>query len=152
MISNNVTIYGNTVSSRKRLDVTSKTQKVYGLNFPIGKNIERGFFSKESGLELVKSMVRQAVRTETGERLMLPDFGCGLKRFLFEALDEQTFSEIRDSIVRTITKYVPGADILKLKVAPLDIYGYEGLQALVVTLTLRIKELESVLDVEVEVV
>lgn len=153
MLSNSVSVYGATTSSRRKLDVTSQTKKVYGLNYPIGKSPNRGHFSKESGLELVRSMVRQVVLTEQGERLMLPDFGCGLKRFLFEQLDEQTFLEIKDSIVRNMTKYVPGVDIVKLNISPLDKYGTEGLQALIVTLTLRIKELDnSVLEVGVEVI
>lgn len=153
VISNSVLVFGNIPNNLKKSDISSKTRKIYGLNYPIGKGIARGFFSKESGLELVKSMLKQALLTETGERLMLQDFGCGLKRHLFEPLDEQTFTEIRNSIVTTITKYVPGVSVVKLNVAPLDKYGLEGLQALIVSLTVRIKELDnSIFEVGVEIV
>ena len=153
MISNNISVFGAAVSNSRKLSSTSQIKRVYGLNYPIGKMTNKGYFSEEAGFELVRSMIRQAILTEQGERLMLPDFGCGLKRYLFEQLDEQTFLEIKTSIVRTLTKYVPGVDILKLGIAPLDKYGTEGLQALVVSLTLQIKELDnSILELGVEIV
>lgn len=142
--SQTVTQIGKNPSKSQSIEITSKTRKIIGLKYPLGKLPQtKGYFSRETGLSLVKSMLRQALLTEKGERVMLPNFGCGLKRYLFEPLDEKTFLEIKENIVTTITQYVPGVEILKLNITPLDSYGVEGLQALKITLTCKLSELEN---------
>ena len=37
-----------------------------------------------SGIELVRQSIETILDTEPGERIMLPDFGCGLRRYLME--------------------------------------------------------------------
>lgn len=142
--SRTITQLGGQVFKAQQAEVTSKTRKVNGLRFPLGKlPLTRGYFSKETGISLVKSMLRQALLTEKGERLMLPDYGCGLKRYLFEPMDETLFLEIKSNILTTINKYVPGVEILKLKISPLDSYGVEGLQAIKITLSCKLTEIEN---------
>lgn len=52
----------------------------------------------------VGHMVRQVLLTTPGERIDLPDFGCGLRRLVFaphtEALDATTQMLVRTSLVR----------------------------------------------------
>lgn len=99
---------------------------------------------KTSGIELVKNNLIQLLRTERGERVMLPDFGCNLRKYLFEPLDEETFRSIKNEILTTINKYAVGVNILKLSVSPLDSYGIEGLQAIQVKLIAQLSELQEV--------
>lgn len=40
--------------------------------------------------------------TAPGERVMQPTFGCGLKKMVFETLNEATITEIRDLIERAV--------------------------------------------------
>src|SRR4051812_41780883 len=40
--------------------------------------------------------------TRPGERIMLPDYGCDLRRFLFRAIDSTTATEIKDAIATAI--------------------------------------------------
>jgi len=87
-ISNSVSIVGSSLSKPIKSETASKTKKTFGFQYPVGKTSSKGYFVKESGIELAKNLIRQIIRTEKGERLMLPNFGCGLKRFLFEPLGQ----------------------------------------------------------------
>lgn len=55
--------------------------------------------------------VRQAVllimRTEPGERVMRPDFGCGLRRFVFEPVTDSTLALIRLAVQTGLTTWEP---------------------------------------------
>ncbi len=104
----------NTKESNNR--VSSKVEKYYGLGFPIGWNTAGGYFSKMSGLELIKRNLIQLVRTTRGERFMLPLFGTNLKRYLFEPKDEYLFSKIRKEVAETIQRYAPYVEFIRLDI------------------------------------
>jgi len=144
IFSQTVTQIGKTLSPSQKEEISSRSRKIIGIQYPIGKlPVNRGYFSKETGISLVKSMLKQALLTEKGERVMLPNFGCGLKKYLFEPIDEATFLEIKSNIITTITKYTPGVEILKLNLNSLDSYGLEGLQAIKIILTCKLRNVED---------
>jgi uncharacterized protein len=45
--------------------------------------------------------------TRPGERIMLPGYGCDLRRFLFRAIDSSTAAEIKDAIGTAILRWEP---------------------------------------------
>lgn len=45
--------------------------------------------------------------TRPGERIMLPDYGCDLRRFLFRSIDSSTAAEIKDAIAMAILRWEP---------------------------------------------
>jgi len=45
--------------------------------------------------------------TNPGERIMIPDFGVGIKTYLFENATQATFDEIEDEIKDQVSKYLP---------------------------------------------
>jgi Bacteriophage baseplate protein W len=65
---------------------------------PSGQALQAGYDAH------VGQMVRQVLLTTPGERVDLPDFGCGLRRLVFaphsEALDATTQMLVRTSLVR----------------------------------------------------
>jgi len=106
-----------TVSPRQALDpVTLKTPKLTGLNYPISTNPENGYFSKNSNLNLIKSNLNSLIRTERGERFMRPDYGCSLRRFIMEPLDESLFAIIREEVTLAVRKYLKTVSVQKLQV------------------------------------
>jgi len=109
-------VYGviNTKEANNR--VSSKVEKYYGLGFPVGTNVAGGYFSRMSGLELIKKNITQLIRTTRGERFMLPLFGTNLKRYLFEPKDEYLFSKIRKEISETIERYAPYVEFIRLDI------------------------------------
>ena len=88
--------------------------KYYGVGFNFGKSIN-GYFSTSADKKLVKENMKQILLTNPGERIMLPDFGVGLRRYLFEMNDEQLATVIREKIVQQIAKYEPLADIIDIQ-------------------------------------
>ena len=45
--------------------------------------------------------------TAPGERIMEPDFGVGLRNFLFQNYNQNTISEIDDKIKDQVARYLP---------------------------------------------
>ena len=106
------TKYGRDLAVPEKSLIKSKITKVLGLNYPIGYNIAdkitgtsvnknkvTNYFNSHSSVELVKNNLRQLLLTEKGERIMLPDFGLSLRKFLFEPLDEILVKIMRDHIL-----------------------------------------------------
>lgn len=55
-----------------------------------------------SQVEDIEQSLRILLGTVPGERLMQPAYGCGLKRMVFETLNDSTATEIRDIVAKAI--------------------------------------------------
>jgi uncharacterized protein len=64
--------------------------------------------------------VRQAIRiilaTNPGERVMRPDFGAGLKAFLFEPVDAGTAALVQTRVEEALTDFEPRIDLGSVQV------------------------------------
>jgi len=151
-LNTNTTLYGVTPTISNKKVVSNAIDKVQGLAYPLTKNMNAGWFHKESGISLIRNNLKQLLSTDLGERVMLPGFGLNLKKYLFQPMDEQLFESIKREIVGTIYKYAKNIRVLKLKVLPLDEYGVEGFQAIKIILSVQIKDSEGVMfDVGVKI-
>tara|TARA_R100000234_G_scaffold118286_1_gene98415 strand:+ start:697 stop:1143 length:447 start_codon:yes stop_codon:yes gene_type:complete len=101
-------IYGNQPSVQTAKQVSTKDPSIRGFVYPLEKNPGNGYFSKSTGLKLVKSMVKSFIRTNRGERFMLPDYGADLQKYLMEPLDENTFMLLKDEISKSVRRYLGG--------------------------------------------
>jgi len=151
-ISSQVNTYGVKPQTFIKRSPTSSKKEVYGLEFPLGKSTTTGgFFKKKSGVDLIKGAVKQLLLTERGERVMLPDYGCNIRRFLFQPLDETLFENIKQEILTSFYKYIVGATVLRIAVVPLNVAGPSGGNSLKVTLTIKLVE-EDLVVFEVPVI
>ena len=57
--------------------------------------------------EDIGESLRILLSTRPGERVMQPDYGCGLHAMVFEAIDESTVTELKDIIERAVLFYEP---------------------------------------------
>ena len=75
-----------------------------GLSFPprIGPG---GRFAWSSDEDNIRESMRVILLTEPGERVMREDFGCGLRRFLFEPNTPTTRALIRERVGRSIERW-----------------------------------------------
>ncbi len=84
------------------------TQNIFGqgLSFPprVGPD---GRLAWSAGEDNVRESLRLILLTEPGERLMREEFGCGLRRFLFEPNTLATRQLINERIQRTINRWEP---------------------------------------------
>jgi phage baseplate assembly protein W len=115
-ISNNTAFYGRISSKKNNFDVRSKSTVTKGFSYPTGKSMQGGYFNATRDVELVRNNLKQLISTYKGERVMLPDFGLNLNRYLFEPLDDLLFQEIREDIVLNVSKYMRNIEILKLSI------------------------------------
>ena len=123
MSNQTVTVHG-TRAEVKSLELKYKKKFTYGLNHPFTERIhgEAGFFKKVTGLAARIDEVIQVVKTDRGSRVMLPNFGAGLSRFLFEPISEDLLEDMRDDIIETLETYLPEVEIISLDLGPMDYY------------------------------
>lgn len=150
--NNTVTVYGS-IQDRYNIQVPESTRKdVYGLHYPLGASRNGGAFNKISGINMIKGAVEQLLLTERGERVMLPNYGCNLRRYLFQPLDETTFDNIRREIETSFNNYIVGARISKIAVFPTGDAGPAGGNSLKVILSLKLEKSDlEIFDVEVKI-
>lgn len=88
-----------------------------GIEFPFQEDI-KGKYLKLTKREKdrVKSNLTNLITTMKGERMYRPNFGTNLSKYIFEPMDEQTYSDIRQEIVGTVAKYMKEVDIIKVEI------------------------------------
>tara|TARA_R110002051_G_scaffold260296_1_gene320112 strand:- start:2228 stop:2695 length:468 start_codon:yes stop_codon:yes gene_type:complete len=152
MASNQTTtVHGRLIPRYMEQVTTAQRNHRYGLKFPLGaRKTTGGFFSKNSGVDMIKDAVKQLLLTDRGERLMLPGYGANLRRFLFQPLDEITFEAIKREVTSSFYRYISGATVTKIKVIPLGGIGPSGGHSLKISLDLALTggDLE-IFDIEV---
>ena len=115
-LSTTIEKYGKTVNPRIFRATTLQDPKLTGLNYPIPVSPSNGYFSKMTNLPLIKSNLSSLIKTERGERFMRPDYGCNLRRFLMEPLDEDLFSMIKEEVIVAVRRYLTTVSVDKLQV------------------------------------
>jgi phage baseplate assembly protein W len=120
VISTSVNTYGVRTSQSIERPIVLKERRLSGLNYPIPKNPTEGYFSKSTNLQLIRSNLRSLIKTERGERFMRPDYGCNLRKFLMEPLDEATFNLIKEEITVSIRRYLSTVSLRKIQVIESD--------------------------------
>lgn len=56
------------------------------------------------------------LRTEPGERIMRPDYGCNMRKFIFERHDATFITGLNHTISRAILNFEPRVDFIDAKV------------------------------------
>ena len=75
-----------------------------GVNFPPGINAN-GRWIWSSGAENIRQSIKIILQTEPLERLMLPSFGSGSKKMLFQPNTVATRSLIEEMITNALTRW-----------------------------------------------
>jgi len=70
--------------------------------------------------ETFRQNLKMLILTMPGERLMVPEFGVGLYGFLFENINEDTFSLISQKIQEQVSQYIPAVDLEEIKFSTSD--------------------------------
>ena len=68
----------------------------------------------------IKQNLKMLVLTSPGERVMDPNFGVGIKRFLFEMVDNEVFSRIDSKIRDQVKIYLPYINIDRVRFQEFD--------------------------------
>jgi len=75
-------------------------------------NVQAGYDLIQGLGELVRQNVKMIVLTNPGERVMIPEFGVGLLKLLFENVnDKELITKYRGEIFRQIGLYLPYVEV-----------------------------------------
>jgi uncharacterized protein len=101
--------------------MVTRSRDLYGqgLGFPPHVGADGRLFWS-SGEDNVRESIRLILMTEPGERVMREEFGCGLRRFLFEPNTVTTRQLIGDQISQAIGRWEPRVAVQEVAVEPID--------------------------------
>ncbi|MFZ5543154.1 MAG: GPW/gp25 family protein [Pseudomonadota bacterium] len=90
-----------------------------GLGQPVAPD-DSGRLPLISGPEKVRQAIFTLLDTDPGERVMRPDFGCGLRRYLMQPNNPATRAAIEREITQTLGRWEPRIKLLDIAVTPTD--------------------------------
>lgn len=67
-----------------------------------------------SGVDDVKQSLEIIFSTAINERLKYPDYGCDLKKFMFDAVDYSMVTELQQMLTEAVIKYEPRVEVQKI--------------------------------------
>jgi phage baseplate assembly protein W len=85
-----------------------------GVSLPFSKPFTSTYTTKDQ----IKSNLINLLLTEVGERVMNPNFGCELRRFLFEGITDFNTEELAASLRNSISIFVPEITVTNIGIAP----------------------------------
>jgi hypothetical protein len=89
-----------------------------GVKLPLTLDSGNGFTMNKSMIQEIKQNFKMLLLTEKGERVMNPDYGVGLKRFLFENNTINWQTQVSDTINSQVGTYMPYISIRAINTSP----------------------------------
>lgn len=90
------------------------------VKLPLTLDEQDGLALNKEYKDLVRQNFLNLLLCCPGERLMIPDFGVGLKRYLFENNNAGLRSELSSKIRSQVSKYLPFIEIMNLSFKTAD--------------------------------
>lgn len=87
-----------------------------GWAFPVGTD-ERGRIEQSRGVTDIEESIRLILETAKGERVMRPEFGCGIHEFAFATVDRSTLTLVETSVRDALREWEPRIEVLSVEVS-----------------------------------
>jgi len=98
--------------------------------------------------EMVKQNLKMILLTNPGERIMLPSFGVGLQRYIFELETyDEIYEELIDLIAQQVSRYLPVIKITNISASPIPDEAY---LRLTISYNIDFLEMKDSLDLVLE--
>jgi len=117
---------------------------------PLQKDPADGYALNKEYVELVKQNLKMLLLTAPGERMMEPNFGVGLRNYLFENNAGTTYSEIESKIRNQVKFYMPFVEVQAIKFNSFDTVKSSG-NGLHMDMDFRIIPFDLFASLEIEV-
>lgn len=88
-----------------------------GWKFPVKLNAS-GRFELSKYEEDIEESIRIILGTIPGERVMQPEFGCGIYEYVFSTINISNLALIEEEVKKALTLYEPRIEIIKIKAYP----------------------------------
>jgi phage baseplate assembly protein W len=79
----------------------------FSVALPLRRSSEDGFVMNKKFTKLVRQNLKMLILTVPGERIMDPEFGVGIKTYLFQNFHGGLLAEIDSNIRSQAAKYLP---------------------------------------------
>jgi len=87
---------------------------------PLSIDPEDGYALIKDYVSLVKQNLKMLILTSPGERIMMPEFGVGLRGYLFEQLTDLTKGDIDSKIRDQVSRYLSYLEIDLITFSDID--------------------------------
>jgi phage baseplate assembly protein W len=79
---------------------------------PLHKSANDGFYGlTKTHIEVIRQNLKNLILTIPGERIMIPNFGVGLQKLLFEQQSESLYSDMSSRIIEQVQIYMSFVEI-----------------------------------------
>jgi phage baseplate assembly protein W len=85
-----------------------------GWAMPVDLDPFTGLIAMAEYEEDIRQSIRIIIETAPGERVMRPNFGCGIHDLVFEAVDTTTLQRIRSEVEEALRRYEARIDVLEV--------------------------------------
>ena len=86
-----------------------------GWAMPVDIDPYTGLVATAEYEEDVRQSIRIILETARGERVMRPNFGCGIHDLVFEAVDTTTLHRIRSEVEEALRRFEARVDVLEVR-------------------------------------
>lgn len=117
---------------------------------PLQKDPADGYALNKDYVDLVKQNLKMLLLTAPGERILIPEFGVGLRNYLFENNSNSTYSEIESKIRNQINFYMPFIEVVSVKFNSFDTEKSSG-NGLHLDMEFRIIPFDLLASLEIQV-
>lgn len=117
---------------------------------PLQKDPADGYALNKDYVELVKQNLKMLLLTAPGERILIPEFGVGLRNYLFENNSNSTYSEIESRIRNQVKFYMPFVEVQSVNFNSFDTRKSSG-NGLHLDINFRIIPFDLFASLEIEV-
>jgi phage baseplate assembly protein W len=87
----------------------------FGINYPFRGGVQN-VLSRQIGTRIIKNDILQLFYTNPGERVYRPDYGIGIRLYLFDQLDDTSISDLNDRIYDQIAIHEPRVTLDSLQI------------------------------------
>lgn len=91
-------------------------EREIGWKFPVKSDLTTGRIKGSSYEDDIAESIKIILMTKKGERMMRPDFGCNIYKYMFDILDVTTIRQIELEIEEAIRKWEYRIDELSVHV------------------------------------
>lgn len=91
-----------------------------GWAYPVVIDRRTGSIEVSEYEEDIHEAIRIILGTARGERVMRPEFGCGIHELVFEAIDTATLTRVETAVRESLTKYEARIEVLGVEADPLN--------------------------------
>jgi len=74
---------------------------------PLSRDSQDGYTLNKTFREVARQNLKMVILTSPGERIMIPEFGVGIRQYLFENATDEAFLTLRGRIFEQARRYLP---------------------------------------------